>query len=113
MPKTANKISLLVESQLPSFISDEYELFSKFIQKYYEQLEIQGQPLDIATNIAAYRNIDFYEKGILKQETKLAEFAQDTDTEITVVDATAFPESGYLSVMMRFVFTSLEQIQSF
>ena len=98
MPKTANKISLLVESQLPSFISDEYELFSKFIQKYYEQLEIQGQPLDIATNIAAYRNIDFYEKGILKQETKLAEFAQDTDTEITVVDATAFPESGYLSV---------------
>ena len=27
MPKTANKISLLIEDQLPAFISDEYELF--------------------------------------------------------------------------------------
>ena len=34
----------------------------------------------------------------IRDRTKLAEFAQDTDTEITVVDATAFPESGYLSV---------------
>ena len=98
MPKTANKISLLIEDQLPAFISDEYELFGKFVQKYYEQLELQGQPLDIANNIATYRNIDFYEKKILQQETKLAEFAQDTDTTITVVDATAFPESGYLAV---------------
>ena len=98
MPKTANKISLLIEDQLPAFISDEYELFSKFVQKYYEQLELQGQPLDIAHNIATYRNIDFYEKRVLQQETKLAEFAQDTDTTITVVDASAFPDSGYLKV---------------
>lgn len=98
MPKTANKISLLVESQLPAFISDEYELFSKFIQKYYEQLELQGQPIDVANNLAVYRNIDFYESNILRQETQLAEFAQDTDTTITVVDATPFPESGYIQI---------------
>ena len=66
MPKTANKISLLIEDQLPAFISDEYELFGKFVQKYYEQLELQGQPLDIANNIATYRNIDFYEKKSLQ-----------------------------------------------
>ena len=47
MSKTANKISFLVDSQLPDFINEEYELFGKFIQKYYEQLELQGQPYDI------------------------------------------------------------------
>ena len=47
MPKTANRISFLIDSQLPDFINEEYELFGKFIQKYYEQLEIQGQPYDI------------------------------------------------------------------
>jgi len=38
MLKTANKISFLVDQQLPDFINEEYELFGKFIQKYYEQL---------------------------------------------------------------------------
>ena len=48
MSKTANKISFLVDSQLPDFINEEYELFGKFIQKYYEQLELQGQPYDLS-----------------------------------------------------------------
>ncbi len=99
MQKTANKISLLVESQLPNFIVEDYELFSKFIQKYYEQLEIQGQPLDIITNLQTYRDIDFYEKNILKQSTTTSVFCQDTDETITVVDATSFPEfGGYIKV---------------
>ena len=64
------RISTLIETQLPEFISSDYENFSKVIEKYYEQLEIQGQPLDIISNIQTYRNIDFYEKNILKQSTK-------------------------------------------
>ncbi len=99
MQKTANKISFLIESQLPDFINEDYELFSKFIQKYYEQLEIQGQPLDIITNLQTYRDIDFYEKNILKQSTTISVFCQDTDDTITVVDATSFPEfGGYIKV---------------
>ena len=31
-----NRISTLIESQLPEFISSEYELFGKFVEKYYE-----------------------------------------------------------------------------
>ena len=42
MLKTANQISFLVESQLPDFINEEYELLVKFIQKYYEQLEVRA-----------------------------------------------------------------------
>lgn len=94
MLKTANKISFLVESQLPDFINEEYELFSKFVQKYYEQLEIQGQPLDIITNLQTYRDIDFYEKNVLKQSTTLTGFIQKTDNTITVTDATSFPKNG-------------------
>ena len=30
------RISTLIETQLPEFISTEYELFSKFVEKYYE-----------------------------------------------------------------------------
>ena len=99
MLKTANKISFLVESQLPDFINEEYELFSKFVQKYYEQLELQGQPLDIITNLETYRDIDFYEKNILKQSTILSGSLGESDTTITVADATAFPKNGgYLKI---------------
>ena len=94
MQKTANKISFLIESQLPDFINEEYELFGKFIQKYYEQLEIQGQPLDIIQNIQTYRDIDFYEKNILNQKTNITTFIQSSDTSITVSDATSFPKNG-------------------
>ena len=98
MPKTARKTSLLIESQLASFISEEYELFSKFIQKYYEQLELQGQPLDIANHLTTYRDIDFYEQGVLKQNTQLTQFLQSTDVSLTVGDTSGFPDSGYLKV---------------
>ena len=99
MIKTANKISLLVESQLPDFINEEYELFGRFIEKYYEQLEIQGQPLDIINNIQTYRDVDFYETNILQQSTAITTFCQLADTTITVDDASSFPENaGYIKI---------------
>jgi len=98
VPKTANKVSFLIESQLPDFINEEYELFSKFIQKYYEQLEIQGQPLDIINNIQTYADIDFYEKNVLNQTTSVTSFVQSTADTITVVDTSSFPASGYIKI---------------
>ena len=99
MIKTANKISYLIEAQLPNFINEEYELFTKFIEKYYEQLELQGQPLDIIHNIQSYRDIDFYEKNILKQSARLIG-AIDVNANIIVVDdATSFPKhGGYIQI---------------
>ena len=98
MPKTANKVSFLIESQLPDFINEEYELFSKFIQKYYEQLEIQGQPLDIINNIQTYADIDYYEKNVLNQTTTVDSFVTSTSDVITVVDTSSFPKSGYIKI---------------
>ena len=84
MLKTANKISFLVDQQLPNFINEQYELFGKFIQKYYEQLELQGQPYDIITNIQTYRDIDFYENNLLNQSTTVVGLVNIGDTTITV-----------------------------
>ena len=94
MLKTANKISYLVESQLPDFINEEYELFGKFVKKYYEQLELQGQPLDIITNLETYRDIDFYENNLLNQSTTVVGLVNIGDTTITVTDASSFPKNG-------------------
>ena len=111
MQKTANKVSFLIESQLPDFINEEYELFGKFIQKYYEQLELQGQPYDIITNLQTYRDIDFYEKNVLKQSTTTTSFVQDTDTTIDVTDAASFPKNGgYIKIDDEICFWKITKV---
>jgi hypothetical protein len=105
MAVKTKKISTLIESQLPSFISSEYELFSKFVQKYYEQQEAQGQALDIALNLDKYANIDFYEKSILNQYTNLTSSITASDTTIVLDDASGFPEkNGFLQIGDEIIF---------
>ena len=106
MPAVKTKrISTLIETQLPEFISSEYELFSKFVQKYYEAQEVQGGTLDIISNIQKYADIDYYEKGLLKQNDTLAATITDSDTTITVDDARSFPpKNGYIRIDNEIVF---------
>ena len=99
MAKIKNSISTLVETQLPEFISTEYELFGKFLTKYYESLEIQGGTLDIANNLQTYADIGYYESNILKQSTELDGNLTDVANTITVIDASSFPkENGYIKI---------------
>ena len=99
------RISTLIESQLPEFITTEYELFSKFVQKYYEQQEVQGGPLDVINNIQKYADIDYYEKNLLKQNDTLAASISASDTTITLTDAQSFPEqNGYVRIDDEIVF---------
>ena len=93
------RISTLIESQLPEFIINDYENFSKVVEKYYEQLELRGNPLDVINNITKYRDIDFYEKNLLKESTKLSAQVDAADSTIQVEDATSFPEKdGYIAI---------------
>ena len=93
------KVSSLIERQLPEFISTHYAAFSNFLEKYYESLEIQGQPLDILSNISSYYDINFYTKNILSEDTTLASSLSSTDTEIELVDGSAFPQQyGYVKI---------------
>ena len=106
MPAVKTKrISTLIESQLPEFITTEYELFSKFVQKYYEAQEVQGGTLDVINNIQKYADIDFYEKNLLKQNDTLAASISDTDTTIVLDDASSFPEkNGYVRIDDEIIF---------
>ena len=93
------QISYLIEDQLPAFISSEYPQFARFLEKYYEQIESQGQPLDIINNIDQYRDIDFYEENLLKQSSVLDGIINTTDTTITLIDGSSFPEkNGYVKI---------------
>ena len=99
------RISTLIESQLPEFISSDYENFSKVVEKYYEQLELRGQPLDVIQNITKYRDIDFYEKNLLAQGTELAVAVSASDTTIELIDASSFPvENGYIKINDEILF---------
>lgn len=108
------KISDLVNRQLPSFISSEYEDFSKFVQKYYEQLELPGQPLDIIQNLQKYRDIDTYEKTLLSENTIATSNISESDTTINVVSTASFPDkNGYLLVGEEVVFYKSKTATSF
>ena len=106
MPAVKTKrISTLIESQLPEFITTEYELFSKFIQKYYEQQEVQGGALDIINNVQKYADIDYYEKNLLKQNDTLAAAISSSDTSIVLGDAQSFPKkNGYVRIGDEIIF---------
>ena len=101
------KVSSLIERQLPEFISTHYAAFSTFLEKYYESLEIQGQPLDILSNISSYYDINFYTKNILSEDTTLASSLSSSATEIELVDGSAFPqEYGYVKINDEICFYS-------
>ena len=98
MPSVKTKrISTLIETQLPEFITTEYELFSKFVQKYYEAQEVQGGTLDVINNIQKYADIDYYEQNILRQFDILGTSISSSDDTIVLQDATSFPKkNGYV-----------------
>lgn len=105
MAVKTKRISTLIESQLPEFISTEYELFGKFVEKYYEAQEVQGGPLDIVSNLQKYLDIDFYEKSILKQNTTLASSITSSANTIVLTDASGFPEkNGYIKINNEIIF---------
>lgn len=99
MAAKTKTISTLVESQLPSFIASDYTEFSKFVEKYYEQLEIKGQPLDIINNITKYRDINTYENDLLQQTTTLSASILANVTSISVASTDSFPDkNGYIQI---------------
>ena len=105
MAAIQKKISKLVDNQLPEFISTDYPKFSAFLQKYYEQLELPGQPLDIITNLTKYGDIDTYEKSILSEFTTVTSNIDDSDTIIQLNNTDSFPdENGYVLIDEEIIF---------
>jgi len=105
MAAIKKRISALVNKQLPDFISAEYPKFSAFLQKYYEQLELRGQPLDIIQNLTQYSDIDTYEKGLLSEFTTCTANIAAGDTTINIEVSDSFPETnGYVLIDDEVIF---------
>ena len=105
MAAIKKRISALVNKQLPDFISAEYPKFSAFLQKYYEQLELRGQPLDIIQNLTQYSDIDTYEKGLLSEFTTCTANVAAADTTIQIAVSESFPETnGYVLIDDEVIF---------
>lgn len=105
MAAIQKKISKLVDNQLPEFISSDYPKFSAFLQKYYEQLELPGQPLDIITNLTKYGDIDNYERSILSEFTTVTSNIDASDDVIYLENTDSFPdENGYVLIEEEIVF---------
>jgi hypothetical protein len=60
-----NKLSTLVESQLPEFIRADYPLFVEFLEKYYEFLEQPGNPTYEIKTFQDNYDIDLTREGLL------------------------------------------------
>lgn len=55
---TDNKLSLLVKSQLPEYIRDNYETFTAFLKAYYEFLEQDSEAHNLLVNSVNYKDVD-------------------------------------------------------
>ena len=105
MAAKKRRLSSLIESQLPGFIQYEYENFSKFVEKYYEQQESAGQPLDIVSNLRQYRDINFYEKNLLSQQSTLVGSILADGSTFEVENGDSFPEeNGYVQIGDEIIF---------
>ena len=94
----SRNISSLIESQLPNFILEEYELFASFLKSYYEQQELSGGVLDIVSNLTTYRNINYYTKDKLIRSTRTVGATGISATTITVKDTSGFPDQGIIQI---------------
>ena len=56
--RITEKISLLVESQFPQFIQNDYTTFIEFVEAYYRFLEQDQGALEIVQNAKSYSDID-------------------------------------------------------
>ena len=117
MAGKVRSFSTLVENQLPEFISTDYPNFVKFVQKYYEQLENSGQPLDLINNITKYQDIDTYEKKLLQENTPLVSIVETrngsnviTEVVINLTNGSSFPEkNGYIMIGDEVIFYQYRQ----
>jgi len=93
------KISHLIESQIPEFLTQESPLFKSFLIQYYESQEHQSGMSDLANNLAEYRKIGAFNDETLTVSTTLTNSCYAGDTTLTVTSTTGWPDTyGLLKI---------------
>ena len=93
------KISHLIESQIPEYLSQESPLFKDFLIQYYESQEHQSGMSDLANNLAEYRKIGAFNQETLTVSTELTNACYAGDRTLTVTSTTGWPDTyGLLKI---------------
>ena len=93
------KISHLIESQIPEFLTQESPLFKSFLIQYYASQEHQSGMADLANNLAEYRKIGAFNDETLTVSTTLTNSCYAGDTTLTVTSTTGWPDTyGLLKI---------------
>ena len=93
------KIQDIVSSQLPSFILSEAPLTDDFLKQFYISQEFQGGPIDFATNLDQYLDLNNTSSEALYGTFELTEDVSADDTVVYVNTTKSFPpEWGLLKV---------------
>ena len=74
------KISKLVQSQLPEFVSTDYSIFVEFIEVYYKFLEQDSNALELVQNARNYSDIDLTTESFVQYFLK--NYAKDLPTSV-------------------------------
>ena len=78
MSASNNRTSVLIPSQVPQFIRDQYENFVSFVQVYYKWLESSGNLLDVSKKWQAMLDIDILTE-IVKNNPDVTVFEEILD----------------------------------
>jgi hypothetical protein len=62
-----NRLSLLIQDQLPDFIQNDYTMFVTFLKAYYEFLEQNSKAQEVLQNINKYADIDETSEEMVKK----------------------------------------------
>jgi hypothetical protein len=84
------KISTVLESQLPSYVRDNYPLAVDFLKTYYRSQDSQSLPSDILSNIDQYIKVDNISN--LTTQTSLGSSISTNDSTIQVSSTEGFPD---------------------
>ena len=93
------KVSHVIESQVPEFLSQESPLFVDFLKAYYTSQEHQSGVDDLANNLSKYRQIGAFNAETLVVSTTLTDNVYAGDSTLTVTSTTGWPDSyGLLKI---------------
>jgi hypothetical protein len=76
--KIQNRLSLLIENQLPDFVQTDYGMFVTFLKAYYEFLEQNNQAQELLQDITKYADIDETSEEMINKF--LTNYAQDVSS---------------------------------
>jgi len=91
MTKKRVKFSTVLNSQVPSYVREEFPLVAEFLKQYYLSQEFQGAPADLIQNIDQYIKINTIFDS--SDSTELSLDISFSDEEILVSETIGFPDA--------------------